>query len=49
VPGERRKHFKMKSKINIILNNIYIALENSESTDEIKHAEPIFTGHVPKM
>jgi len=39
----------MKSKVKVILRNIYIALESSESTDEIKYAEPIFIGHAPKM
>jgi len=44
-----KKHFKMKSKIKIILRNIYIPLESSESTDEIKYAEHIFNGHELKM
>jgi hypothetical protein len=29
--------------------NERIALESSESTDEMKYAEPIFIGHVPEI
>jgi len=49
VPGVRKKHFKMKSEVKVILRNIYIALESPESTDEIKYEQPRFIGHAPKM
>jgi hypothetical protein len=49
VPGERAEHFKINSKIKIILRKMYVASESSESTDKMKYAEPIFIGHAPKM